>query len=675
MRLSLHPPSPRWSRSVPARLLPGALLLLAGCRESAPDDLIINEQTTEAIIFVKTTASETLNRSWGDGNIFKLSPIAPDGVVTPITNFVDAAVSDPCVSFDGERILFSMRPPGASSRNIWEIGKDGQGLRQVTSGGGHDFDPLYLPDGRILFTSSRAGEMDEYNHAPAEHMYTANADGSNLKRISFNQSDDFDPVLLPSGRIAYTRWEHFGTMNRFPIFVTNPDGTGTFHKFGPHGRNFFHPQVTPDGRMIAIESTEVNGDFGPVALLKFENGPADPARSESGAHWDVLTANVNTDGAPWSFGAFKYPFPLGGNKYAASYTLPAATEEETDYGLYTFTLLQEGAGTPEDPATLQIRDLTFLYNDPAFNEYDPQLLAAHEKPPVVAPVVDETQDSGIFLAQDVFNRGTGDGQEIPVRGVDPIDQIAVVVSRPTMQGEGQGFSANEFEKRALLGFAPVYADGSFKIRVPADTPISFATLDEHNRGFVVKRTWLYVRPGESFTNCVGCHEHRTSGEPLATNPNPIAASQPASDLNIPPSEYRIINYENDIGPIVAAKCAVCHFERITERRLVDEDSGTFTVAGYETIPAPGDLDLSAVPDTVRMNQIFPRGYVNLSGEMMGNDGPQVVEPAFPRRSILVDAVLGLGDHDGSPHPTAPYTLTDQEKELFNLWVLLGAQYR
>lgn len=60
---------------------------------------------------------------------------------------------------------------------------------------------------------------------------------------------------------------------------------------------------------------------------------------------------------------------------------------------------------------------------------------------------------------------------------------------------------------------------------------------------------------------------------------------------------------------------------------------------------------------------------------MGNDGPQVVEPAFPRRSILIDAVLGLGDHDGSPHPTAPYALTDQEKELFNLWVLLGAQYR
>lgn len=640
-------------------LIPAALALVAGCRDSAPDDLIGGEDTTEALVFVKTTAEETLNRTWAEGNLYKLSPIAPDGVVSAITSFTGAAISDPCVSFDGQRILFSMRAPGASNRNIWEIHKDGSGLRQVTSGGGHDFDPLYLPDDRILFTSSRDHEMDEYNHAPAEHMYTCNADGSDMHRISFNQSDDFDPTLLPSGRILYTRWEHFGTMNRFPLFVTNPDGSGTFHKFGPHNRNFFHPQVTPDGRLIAIESTEIEGDSGPIALLKLENGPADPALNERSTHWDVLTANVNTDGAPWAYGAFKHPFPLGGNKYVASYTLPAATEEDADYGLYTFTLLQEGAGTPEDPATLSIRDLTFLYNDPATNEYDAQILAARGKPPVIASVVDPAQDSGVFLAQDVFNRGTGDGQEVPVRGADLIDEIAVIVGRPTLQGEPRDFSANDFEKRALLGFAPVYADGSFKIRVPADTPISFATLDEHNRGFVVKRTWLYVRPGEQFTNCFGCHEDRTSTDPVPTNPNPLAAQATATDLNLDPTEYTVINYEDDIGPIVAAKCASCHRE---------------TVGPGGLIPPPANLDLTAVVDTLDMDMTFPRGYINLSGEMEGT-GPQVVEPGFPRHSVLIDAILGLGGHQGSPHPSGAEALTDQEKDLFNLWVLLGAQYR
>ncbi len=287
-----------------ATVLTTAMILLglqsAGCRDSAPDDLILQTPTTDALVFVKADAEETLNRTNGSSNLFKLSPISASGLVTPITNFTGASISDPCVSFDGLRILFSMRPAGGGARNLYEINADGTGLRQVTSGGGSDFDPVYLPDDRILFTSSRDNEMDEYNHGPSEHLYVCDANGGNLERVSFNQSDDFDPTLLPNGRIMYTRWEHFGTMNRFPLFVTNPDGTGTFHLFGPHGTNFFHPQPTPDGRIVAIGSDMVEEDAGPLAFLKTEQGPADPATGPTGTHWDVLTPQVNMDGAPCS---------------------------------------------------------------------------------------------------------------------------------------------------------------------------------------------------------------------------------------------------------------------------------------------------------------------------------------------------------------------------------------
>jgi len=640
-----------------------ALASVAGCRESVPDDVIVEEETTEAIVFVKTRGEETLNRSWAEGNLYKLSPISPDGEVTPITNFTGAAVSDPCVSFDGTKILFSMRPSGMSHRNIYEIGVNGTGLRQVTLGGGHDFDPEYLPDGRILFTSSRAGQMDEYNHAPAENLYICNNDGSNLERVSFNMSDDFDPVVMPDGRIVYTRWEHFGQVNRFPLFFSNPDGTQFFHRFGPHDRNFFHAQPTPDGRLVAIESTMIEEDAGPIVVLKLENGPADPSNADRTSNWDVLTANVNTDGAPWTYGAFKYPFALGGNQYVASYTLPAATEGDVDYGLYTFSLNQTGAGTPGDPASISLDDMTFLYNDPNWNEFDAQLIAPRAKPPVIPPVGDDALDYGIITAADVFNRGNNDGQEVPMEGVDPIDEIAVLVGIPTAQGEPNDFSANEFEKRALLGFAPVYADGSFRIKVPANTPISFATLDTERRGFVVKRTWLYVRPGEQITNCTGCHEDRNTTQLIVTNPNPIAATQVATDLNVAPASYRFINYRDHIGPIVQDRCMTCHVPTYV-------DNG----GAIDTIPPPGGLDLSAVPDTTMEDQVFPRAYINLSGE--SDMGPRnVVTPGFPRRSVLIDYVLGIGEASGQgPHP-APATLSLAEREMFNLWVLLGAQYR
>lgn len=629
-------------------------MALTGCRDSAPDDLIQQEPTTDALVFVKTTADETLNRSGDAGNLYKLSPIAPDGIVTPITNFTGATVADPCVSFDGKKILFSMRPAGAGAQHIYEINADGTGLRQVTTGAGNDFDPLYLPDDRILFTSSRDNEMDEYNHAPAEHLYTCNADGSNTERISFNQSDDFDPELLPDGRILYTRWEHFGTMNRFPLFFTNPDGTGTFHFFGPHDRNFFHAVPTPDGRLIGIESTMINNDAGPIAVLKLEGGPADPALGARSNHWDQLTPQVNTDGAPWPYGAFKYPRPLGGNRFVASYSLPAATEGDVDYALYTFTLTQGSGGT------FSVSDLTFLYNDPAMNEYDAQLLAPRAKPPIVPTTVNHALDYGVMLAQDVFNRSTHDGQEMPTEGVDAVDSIAVIASLPTRPGEMNDISANEFEKRAIIGFAPVQSDGSFRIQVPANTPFSFATLDDKSRGFVVKRTHLYVRPGEEFNRCTGCHEDRGPGGPVQTNPNPMAAAHPPTNLNVAQANWQRITWVNDIGPIVEARCVGCH-------RPV--------IVGTDTTAAAGNLDLTAVPDTTMRNRIFPRGYLNLSGEAV-RGAPNVTDPAFPRRSELVDWVMALGSRSGMGyHPTGADSLNAAERRKFNLWVLLGAQYR
>lgn len=650
-----------------------AFLAPGGCRRSAPDDVIIQAETTQALVFVKTDAEETLNRSWAAGNLYKLSPISPDGVVTPLTNFAGAAVSDPCVSFDGTKVMFSMRAPGQSNRNIWEINADGTGLRQITSGGGHDFDPLYLPDGSIMFTSSRAGAMDEYNHSPTENLYTCNADGSDLKRVSFNMSDDFDPTLMPDGRVIYTRWEHFGTMNRFPLFFCGQDGTRPFHEFGPHDRNFFHPQATPDGRIIAIESTMVNEDAGPIAVLKLEMGPADPADADHDKNWNRLTPQVNTDGAPWAYGAFKYPMPIGDGLYVVSYTLPAAEDEQVDYGLYTFNLRQDGAGTDASPATISIDDLTFLYNDPLMNEYDAQLLASHTPPPVQPKVGDDSLAYGVFTAADVFNRSNTDGQEVPVKGVDAVDRIAVIAGIPTMAGEPIDYSANEFERRALIGYAPVYPDGSFRFKIPAGVPFTFATLDDKGRGFVSKRTWLYTQRGVQERTCIGCHEPRGAGGGSVTNPDPYAATQEPTDLTGPASGYRTINWRDDIGPIVANKCASCHHETYAQRDTLMPGNVWATVT--DTIRAPGRLDLTAVPDTtMRRMLVFPRAYINLSGESKTSTR-QAVDPAFPRRSVLIDYVLGVGEAAGQgPHPQGN-PLTDEEKEMFNLWVLLGAQYR
>ena len=95
----------------------------------------------------------------------------------------------------------------------------------------------------------------------------------------------------------------------------------------------------------------------------------------------------------------------------------------------------------------------------------------------------------------------------------------------------------------------------------------------------------------------------------------------------------------------------------------------------DTVAPPGSLDLTSVIDTLmEMNRVFPRAYINLSGESEMN-ARQVVSPAFPRRSILIDYVLGVGEAaEKGAHP-GDHVLTGEERDLFNFWVLLGAQYK
>ena len=657
------------SRSFAAVLATLAPAGLAGCLGSAPDDLIQNQPTTEMLVFVKAQAEETLNRTRAASNLYVLAPISPDGEVRPLTQFASASIYDPCVSFDGKSILFSMAPEAGLPRNIWEIRADGTGLRKVSGvdaqgRDGDDFDPLYLPDGRIAFTSNRPGYLDEYNRSRAEVLHVMNADGSGIEPISFNLIDDFDPFLLPSGRIAYTRWEHHGTQNRFPMFATNPDGEATFHLFGPHDIDFFHTETVPDGRLVSILSNRVEGDAGQIALLRLEGTRGDPMQP---GQISVLTPDVERDGPPFRRGAFKYPRWIGENRFVVSYTLPFDTtatdpemvdEDLADYGLYTFTVI------PDESGGETISNLTFLYNDPNTQEVDAQLVAPHDRPPAIPSGLDPSANSGVFHVSSVFNRQNGDGQERPQAG--DVSQVMVIEAIPTLPSDARNISTTEFERKRIIGTAPIEADGSFHIRVPANTPISFNLLDNLGRSMVTKRNWIYARPGESFLGCAGCHDDR--GKPAVTST--LASARPPTDLVVPVAQREVINFQDQLQPVVQSKCTGCH-QPTYQTRVVNG------VTVVDTVAAAGNLDLRmvAVIDTMT-GDTFPLAYVNLAGDMEGMNAPGVLVPGFSRRSLLIDVLLGVGSRSAAgSHPTGVEALNPAEKRWFTTWVDLGAQYR
>ena len=136
----------------------------------------------------------------------------------------------PDVSFDGQRALFCYKAHDEQSFHLYEIRLDGTDLRQLTRGDYDDIDPIYLPDGHILFTTTRGNTY--VRCGPYIYSYIlarCDADGGNIYLISQNSEPDFVPSLMGDGRVIYSRWEYTdkSVFRLQSLWTTNPDGTGT----------------------------------------------------------------------------------------------------------------------------------------------------------------------------------------------------------------------------------------------------------------------------------------------------------------------------------------------------------------------------------------------------------------------------------------------------------------
>jgi len=174
-----------------------------------------------------------LPRNGYDNQLAVLAPPRPEGQVTTLFRpDNDVFVGDVDLHFDADRMLFSM--PGSHNRwQIWEIRSDGSGLRQVTQGEEPDvdnYDACYLPDGRIVFCSTRcfAGVPCVGGGNTVANLFLMDADGGNTRQLCFDQDHNWCPTVLNNGRVLYSRWEYSDAPHYFTrlLFHMNPDGTG-----------------------------------------------------------------------------------------------------------------------------------------------------------------------------------------------------------------------------------------------------------------------------------------------------------------------------------------------------------------------------------------------------------------------------------------------------------------
>ena len=203
---------------------------------------------------------------------------------------------DPSLSYDAKKLLFCFKGQHTGNSIIYEINVDGTGLRQVTnldhngnpykgSGGGHhDVKPCYLPDGRIIFTSTRYSGLVPCANNGVAILHVMNADGSDIHTISVNNVTEFDPCVMPDGRIIFGRWEY---VDRNALVIQSlwtilPDGRNETALFA---NNMVFPEAVLQAKPVPGDDALVVASFTPhnapprgtIAMIDTRVGKNDPA--------------------------------------------------------------------------------------------------------------------------------------------------------------------------------------------------------------------------------------------------------------------------------------------------------------------------------------------------------------------------------------------------------------
>jgi hypothetical protein len=492
--------------------------------------------------------------SFEGGGALKVLDVA-SGRTRTLVDVPQGVARDPDVSFDGRRVLFSMRRDKADDYHLYEVDADGANLRQLTHRPGvTDIDPLYLPDGRIAFTSTREPKYCMCNRHIMGNLFRAGADGSNIHQIGRSTLHEGHGTLSPEGTIIYDRWEYvdrnFGDAQG--VWSTNPDGTNHALVWG---NNTGSPGAVLDARMvpgtdlfIATFSSCHDRPWGALALV-------DRARGLDGKTpvvrtWPAAAADLVGVG---NYDTFTRVRP----RYEDPYPLvdPAVPGSAGRYFLCSREVEKERMGI----ALVDVFGNEVLLHDEAPGCYDPLPLAPRPRPPVIPDRIALERPQGALYVHDVYQ---GTGMERVPRGT--VKWLRVVESpekrswtQPDWQGSGTqapGMAWDDFNNKRILGTAPVDADGSAYFSVPADRFVYFQLLDADGMMVQSMRSGTIVRPGE-VTGCVGCHEDRRTAVPHSPR---TAYRRPPDALAPWHGESRLFSYAAEVQPVLDRHCVRCH---------------------------------------------------------------------------------------------------------------------
>ena len=517
----------------------------------------------ERLLFVKRAGALGLPANWL-GNCSMRSNFDDELVVMGLRDSAESmntafkldrkTLVDLDLNWDGKRMLYSTVDSETRRWRIFEVildpetGKRVKGPQPVTPDmgeGAHNYDACYLPDDRVIFSSTavRQGVPCIGGSAPIANLYLLSQDRKTIRQLCFDQDHNWNPAVMNDGRVLYTRWEYMDIPHYYSrlLFRMNPDGTGQTSYYGSNSiwpnSMFFARPIPGDPSRVA---TIISGHHG-VARVG-ELMILDPAKGRHEAEGVVqripgygkkVEAVINDHLVNASWPKFLHPYPLDGNTIIAS----CQPTPDSLWGIYL-------VDTFDNMLLLKELDGHVLV--------EPLALRSTPKPPVIPDKVDLTRKDATVLVTDIY---TGPGlKDVPRGTVDRLRVFTLHYGYNKVGGWSSVAIEGSWEPKRIIGTVPVEKDGSAFFRVPANTPIVLQPVDKQGRALQIMRSWFTAMPGES-VSCIGCHENQNEAPPMGRQ---LAARKGPRDLTPWYGLTRGLDFLREIQPILNAKCIECH---------------------------------------------------------------------------------------------------------------------
>ena len=459
-----------------------------------------------------------------------------------------SSIADLKLHWDGDRAMFT-QTMSDNRWNVFEVKLNNGDCKKLIDNPESDlefYDGTYLPDGRIIANSNIGyqGVPCVNGSDPVGNMVLYTPQSKNLRRLTFDQDANWNPVIMNNGRVMYTRWEYTDLTHYYTRIVMNMNPDGTEQK-ALYGSGSMFPNSTFDVQPLPGYASAF------VGIISGHHGVArsgrlilfDPAKARKGAAGMLqeiphrnrpIVEEVKDRLVDGVWPQFIKPSPLND-----TYFLVAAKLDKNDlWGIYLVD---------------KFDNVTCLHKMEGEGYISPIAVRKTVTPPAIPDRVKLDDKQATVFIQDIYE---GEGLKgIPRGTVKSLRLHAYEYAYVQTQSDHNWHGIQSgWDIKRMLGTVPVEEDGSVIFKIPANTPVSIQPLDKDGVAVQWMRSWLTGQPGE-IVSCVGCHEDQNQ----IVIPKRVIASQKAPHALTPPEGgTRSFTFDLEVQPILDCACIACH---------------------------------------------------------------------------------------------------------------------